>query len=526
MRVHGNASTASISMIMNPEENTAVELPAARHHAWAQAFILTALFAAPALLCMHSAVVMDPDVWWHMRSGEWVMQHGAFPHAEPFARDAAGEHWEAYSWLFEVLLLRLYQGMGLAGFVVYSAGMVLAITAALYRLISRLQGDFTISLLLTYAASLCLMNLWTPRSWMFTILFFVLEVDILMHARRTGKTGELFWLPLIFCLWANTHIQFVIGLLVLALVLGEACVAHWWSGVETRIGFLRLGGFSVACVLATLLNPYGWKIYLVAHSLTSLHGILDQVGEFRAMSFRSMTDFGVLFFAIAAVAVLARARRLPAFEIALLGFAVMVSFRSQRDVWVVVTVASAILASRIKKNDANPSRVPAMAAPLVLVAAGLVLFAGFRLEHFDNNSLKDQLAERFPVRAVEFIKQRGLSGPLYNDFNWGGYLMWELRLPVTMDGRISVYGDERIARSIATWGGAKDWASDPELTTANVVIGPVNQPLTQLLRTSPRFELIYEDNIADVFVARNGLLPVSPKVISLSSGEQIQATGK
>jgi hypothetical protein len=71
-----------------------------------------------------------------------------------------------------------------------------------------------------------------------------------------------------------------------------------------------------------------------------------------------------------------------------------------------------------------------------------------------------------------------------------------------MDGRVSVYGEDRIARSIGTWGGAKDWASDPELHTANLVIGPVNSPLTQLLRTSSQFELAYEDKVAVVFVAR------------------------
>jgi hypothetical protein len=507
-------------MIMKSDESTPVEVSrgvetgigngasqTGRHHAWAQAFILIALFAAPALLCLHSSVVADPDVWWHISSGQWIVQHGAFPHAEPFARDAAGEHWEAYSWLFEVLALRLYQGLGLTGFVVYSAAMVLAITAAFYRMINRLQGDFAIALLLSYAASLCLMNLWTPRSWMFTILFFVLEVDILMHARKTGKTGELYWLPLIFCLWANTHIQFAVGGVVLALAMAETVAGHWWSAIETRIPMVRMGIISVACLLATMVNPYGWRIYEVAHSLTSLHGILDQVGEFRAMSFRDMTEFGVLFFALAAAAVLARAKRLQVFEIVLLVFAVMISFRSQRDVWMLVTVASAIVAAGLKKNDANPLRVPGWAAPLVLIGAGLVLFAGFRLEHVDNDLLSAQLAGGYPVRAVEFIKQKGLPGPLYNDFNWGGYLIWDLRVPVTMDGRVSVYGEDRIARSIGTWGGAKDWASDAELQTANLVIGPVNQPLTQLLRTSPQFELAYEDKVAVVFVARGRKQP-------------------
>ena len=72
-------------------------------------------------------------------------------------------------------------------------------------------------------------------------------------------------------------------------------------------------------------------------------------------------------------------------------------------------------------------------------------------------------------------------------------------MPVSMDGRVAPYGTERIERSIATWTNQPDWAADPLLKTAHVVIGPVNLPLTQLLRADPRFHLVYEDKLAAVF---------------------------
>src|SRR5271157_251762 len=262
------------------------ELKVQRHHAWVQALVLAALFSAPALVCVHEAIVMDPDVWWHMRSGEWILQHGVVPHTEPFSIYGAGKPWTAYSWLFEVLIFQLFQRLGLTGLVAYTAGMVAAITMALHRLNRRLQGDFSIAVLLTLAGSFCLMDLWTPRSWLFTILFFVLELDVLMQARRTGKTGELFWLPVIFAFWANMHIQFVVGLLVLGMALGESVLARWWSGIETRIGPARLCGIFIACILATLANPYGWTAYRVAYDLAGQHGVLSKVSELQAMPFR------------------------------------------------------------------------------------------------------------------------------------------------------------------------------------------------------------------------------------------------
>jgi hypothetical protein len=478
------------------------ELQFSRSAHWAQALLLAVLFSFPAILCLRLAVVADPDIWWHLRTGEWILQHHAVPRTDPFSSYGAGKLWEAYSWLFELLVLQFFQRLGLLGIVAYTTGMVVAITVALHRMIRRLQADFSFAVLLTAVGAYTIHLLYTPRPWLFTLLFFSLEIDFLMQARRSGKTRELLWLPVIFALWANVHIQFVHGLLVLAIALAEAVLAQRWTSIQTRIRPGWMCGIFAACVLATLVNPYGWTIYRIAYDLTQQAGVLSKVSELSALPFRGLSDWCVLLFALSAVAVLARARRFEFFESILLAFALFVSFRTQRDIWVLVIAASAILAAGLKGDKENRFRVRAFAAPLIAVATGLIVFLGFRFLHVDDAHLRVRLAEGLPVRAVEVVKEKGWSGPLYNDFNWGGYLIWSLRLPVSMDGRQNIYGDERIDRSIATWSGQPDWASDLDLLKAGVVIGPVKAPLTQLLRMDPRFELAYEDKLAAVFVAR------------------------
>lgn len=74
-------------------------------------------------------------------------------------------------------------------------------------------------------------------------------------------------------------------------------------------------------------------------------------------------------------------------------------------------------------------------------------------------------------------------------------------LPLSMDGRMNVHGDQRIERSLNTWSGLRGWASDPELTKARLIIGSVNDGLIDLLLTDSRFKLVYKDAIAAVFVA-------------------------
>ena len=191
-------------------------------------------------------------------------------------------------------------------------------------MVRRVQRDFSLAVLLSFAAVFCMGRLYTPRPWLFTILLFILELDILMQARRTGRVRELLWLPLIFALWANVHIEFVDGLMVLGLAWAETLAAHWGLGTETRVRPAWMGGALAASALATLANPYGWRIYGVAYELATQGGALNKVSELQAIPFRDLPDFLILLLALASAAALAWRRRFALFETALLGFAAVV----------------------------------------------------------------------------------------------------------------------------------------------------------------------------------------------------------
>jgi hypothetical protein len=458
----------------------------------AQTIVLAILFASPALICVHGAVVADPDIWWHLRTGQLILQHHALPHVDSFSVGNAGKPYATYSWLFELLVAKLFQRFNLVGLVAYSAGMVLAIGIASRHLVKRLQSDFSFVAMLSFVACFSLSRLFTPRPWLFTILFFVLELDILMHARRTGKKRELLWLPIIFALWANIHIQFIDGLVVLGIALGEAIVSRWNIGVPTRLKASWLWAALGASVLGTLVNPFGWHIYRIAYDLAAQPGVLNKITELEALHFRIFQDFLMLFLTLAAAVALGWGRR----------FRVFVSFRSQRDIWVMAFVAILILASTVVGRAEPPVRMPRFASIVSAALAALLVFGGFHVWHVNNALLDKEMVENLPVRAVQEIQAKGYSGPLYNEFDWGGYLIYALRMPVSIDGRAAFYGDKAIDRSNDTWTGQPDWASDPQLQSAGLVLGPAKAPLTQLLRVDPHFKLVYEDKLSAVFVAR------------------------
>jgi len=472
----------------------------------ARALLVGLLVAGSAFVCLRGAVgsVADPDIGWHLRTGQWILDHHAVPRVDPFSRVMGGSAWQAYSWLFELILLKMYTWMNLKGIMVMTAAMMAVIAAAVYHMASRLQADFTQRTMLTIAVMFCLSRMSTPRPWLFTILFFVVEMDILMIARKTGRSRELLLLPILFALWANVHIQFVDGLLVLVIAAVEPLLSRWWkSGTQcppARSLWLALA----ACIAAVCLNPYGPGIYKVAWELGSQRGVLDTVAEMMSLPFRTAADFVLLFLALAAAGVLFRYRGLPPFETLLLAMAAILSFRSRRDLWVMTIVAAAILAagmpSREEKADRERPRRWALALSALTAIAAFV--ASVTLLHLDNGRLRSQLAEKMPVAAVQAIKDRHYDGPLFNNYDWGGFLIWNLQEPVSMDGRAALYGDTAINRSRDTWNGNAKWAADPDLQSAGVVIAPDDAALTQLLRIDPRYELVYQDKVATVFVAR------------------------
>jgi hypothetical protein len=487
----------------------------------ARALLIAMLCAAPALICFRGgagACVSDPDLGWHLRTGEWIMQHHSVPRVDIYSRFGAGKPWQAYSWLFEIVLVKLYRWFGLDGVMVYMGVMLTAIAAALYRLISRLQPDFTKSMMLTMATLTAISRLYTPRPWLFTILFFIIEIDIVMEARRTGSSRKLLWLPPIFALWANVHIQFINGLMVLGVAACEPVLARWWKPSISRLSARSLWLTLPACIVAACVNPYGAGIYKIAHDLAAQPGVLNTVSEMHALPFRSIMDFFLLFLALAAVGLMFRFHRVFPFETLMLAMAFLLSFRSQRDIWFLAIIAAVIVAENLPSRPVSkkPQRDALWTLPLSLAATSLLVLISAFATQIRNDKLEGKLAEQMPVKAVEIVRERQYSGALYNTYGWGGFLIWNLRQPVSIDGRAAFYGDERIDRSMKTWNGGPDWSTDPDLKSAGLVIAPVDAALAQLLRMDPRFELAYQDKIAAVFVARSAPQKAHGNIADLS----------
>ncbi|MDM7998222.1 MAG: hypothetical protein QUT30_21340 [Acidobacteriota bacterium] len=465
-----------------------------------QSVVLAMLFAMPGLICVRNPQISDNDIWWHLRVGEWIQKYHSVPQMDPFSIYGIGKEWLASSWLFEWTALQFYYKWSLVGIIALSIVVLGAIAASLYHALRRLQSDFMIAVLLAVISLWGMSRIFSPRPWLFSILFFILQLNILLNSRKTGETRYLIWIPFIYVLWANLHIQFVYGLAALGIAVAEPTIERCWPHKATKIKSRTLLILFFTSITATMVNPYGWKIYKVVFDYAFVGEELNYIAEMTPIPFREWEDFMLLFIVLAAWGILAWRRHFPVFESSMLLMGLIASFRSQRDVWLVAIVSCVILASQIRMNGEQQKNFSLLSMLTIIFLSALLIFIGSKVMNFNEKRLEAKLEQTMPVSAVEMVKTIGFQGPLYNNFDWGGYLIWALREPVSMDGRTNLHGSQRIKRSIATWNGGPYWASDPELAAANLVIAPRNAALTQLLRQDRGFNLVYEDSLAAVFV--------------------------
>jgi hypothetical protein len=448
--------------------------------------------------------VVDPDIWWHLRTGQWILAHGQVPVADPFSSYGMGKPWVAYSWLFEILVYGLYRYFGLSGILLFTVAMSLLVALSVHLLIRQAKFPFVLEVFLVAATLAGMKPLMTPRPWLFSILCFALQLLILRHAKL--KPAIIWLLPLLYGIWANFHIQFIYGLVIILLLVTEGLiltiVARKLPSEKSQTlpakSLLLVGA---ACVLATLANPYGYNIYRQVVEYSLLTEAFQSVQELQPLSFSSPADWMVVMLTVAASFVLGLKRRLMPFPMLLLLLGCFLGFRARRDVWFTL-LATAFIISEYPIVSCPADAFQLTRSRVLALLGGITIGVGMIgwYRQLSEPRLRTAVERRFPVKAVEFVRQNNYGGPLFNSFNWGGYLIWSLpQIPVSIDGRGNIHG-QRVESARQIWMGYSGWDSDRELMQSRIVIAEVGSPLASLLRMDSRFKLVYEDGTAAVFV--------------------------
>lgn len=479
---------------------------------WLQLAVLGGLLVVVGVTAFQIKLfILDLDIWWHLKVGDWIVQHAAFPHNGILSRSAANRPWIAYSWGFEVLLSRFYAWFGLIGIGVYGTLLTVAVAFSVYWMARRLSGRFWMSCGLAAITCYSFLFLMMPRPVFFSIILLCVSLTLILRAQRLGRVQTLYWLPLIFFLWANLHIQFIYGLVVLGLFVAINAAQRFASRLGIATTFFDeptlpqppLIGVLSGCVLATLISPYSYHLYGVIFAYSRSTLIYSIIKELQPVSFRGYENFAELLLAGAAFFAVGWQKKVDLFKLALLVLACIVAFRTMRDSWFLCVIATACIADvPVMDAERDPEEKPwELAGVFAVVAVMLLLLSNgtdFTTRGFDRT-----ISNRFPVNAVNFIHQNRRPGPLYNTFDWGGFLTWYMPdYPVVIDGRTDLYGDDLNKLLFDTQNGEASYKKNPYLNEAGLVLLRRQDGLASTLAQDSRFQKIYEDQIATVFVKR------------------------
>jgi len=458
----------------------------------------------------YNTPVRDPDLWWHLAVGNWITQHHSVPEVGIFSRTAANRPWIAYSWGYEVLLSKAYACFGLLGIAWFGLLVTLVVAAVLFWMCFRLSRSFWTAWVVGTVGCFAYLFSLMPRPVFCSMAAYTILLGLLIEARHAGSLKNLYLLPILFVVWANLHIQFVYGLCLVALftfVAGLECICDrqklsFSFLAQPKLPFCRTVGILAACVSACCFGPYSFRLFRVVLEYSRARVPYEYILEFQPPKFEYFTDYFLLFLTIGGFIVLFWKRRLDLLSLPLMIVATISAFHWARDAWFISESAALLVADALKRSAGEEERfgcfeLAATFAVGVFLLLGIVKSTGFTTRELDRAISRD-----FPVDAANFLRRNPLPGPIYNDFNWGGFLIWYMpTYPVSFDARTDLYGDELIG--IIERSRQGEYHADPILKESRLILLQKGLPLAAALARDAGFRLIYEDQISVIFVRTN-----------------------
>jgi hypothetical protein len=471
-----------------------------------------------AVFTMAVRVAVDTDTWWHLRAGSWILEKGEILRTDPFSLTKQGEPWIYPGWLAQVILYSVFHALGFAGLNLLTALMVVIAFAFIWPLLDAppLASAFVLILAATVSGVY-----WSARPQIFSFTLSAIFLWSLAKA-KSGELRKLWFLPPLMAIWSNLHGGFAIGFLLIGVyLLGELIEFvldvryRRTSDAEVvrdrKIWIRTLMIVGLVCVLAVVLNPHGPQMLFYPFKTVSVGVLQDYIEEWQSPNFHSLEVQPFLWMLMLSTVALALSHeKKSAVDILfVVGFASL-SLLAARNIATFALVAAPILArhgyAAIKpllregtRRTGLPERV-ARRINLVLFAL-LVLAALIKIViPLGDQINQEAVSKQVPVKAVAFLGQHPELGPLYNSYNWGGYIIWTLFPDYFsfVDGRTDLFGDEILEGYLAAWRADPGWEHILDRWGIRVVLLEPYAPLADALEKAG-WVMLYEDEQAIIF---------------------------
>jgi tetratricopeptide (TPR) repeat protein len=467
------------------------------------------------------------DLGFHLRAGESIVQGQGWPTTDPFTFTVSDHPYVDTSWGFQVLVHLVETLLGATGLVAWQIIVALACFLLVYRT-TRLNPVDPLVLVAVFLVAVVAVEirLDVRPEWL-SYLLLAATLHILSRHEQ-GLKSPLWLLPLIQLVWVNVHSLFVLGWAAMACFVAGSLVRAARSSPVGRGIDRRLLGYCAAALPVTLLNPYGYKallfpILLITRlnqknvfgaSIGELFSIFA-VGDLPNYPWLSLSAVRVLMVLVALSAVLLlRQRGLERLSRVLLVLVFMpLAIQAVRNVPLLLVACVPGLAAAVQPGVLD-RWVPAhrrrwLRDGLLLLLLIVTALLGARVVN-DGYYIADRRQVRFgsgwnsrmlPVQATEWLSGADLDGRMLNDLGFGGYLMWRLRRPVFIDGRLEVMGEEffNVYRAALKSPATLNAAASRYGIRWLILPYRAHSGLVYALTREPGWSLLYVDGLAAIY---------------------------
>ncbi len=464
-------------------------------------------------------LLYDGDTGYHIRTGEVILESWRIPTHDIFSAHDPALEWTAHEWLAEAIMAAVFKAAGLTGVVLFFAILLSATHWLLFLILRAKSNDLILVIAITLLATATSSSHWLARPHVFSLLF-TLVWYYLLDRFQYDHQRTLIYLPLLMVAWVNLHGGYFFGLVLLSIYL-VGNLPHSLSGPPQQVKRHRqkvkyLFRYLLLTTAACLINPVGYEILRFPVTLTSNRFLMDRVIEFLSPNFHQPLPFKYMF--LATIGALALSRK--PLDLIQAGLVLVVSYMalySARYMSLFAIIAAPLL---LKQSESLIERLPAACVtfyqtrnqnlaqidskvrghlwPVISLACviGLALAGSLRFT-FDE--------KRFPVAAVEFLKRESISGNMFNDDEFGDYIIYAAwpKYRVFTDGRSDMYGEKLGTAYFKVTNLQPGWREVLAHHKVSWIIFETNSALTAALGDDATWRVIYSDRVATIFVKKN-----------------------
>jgi len=465
--------------------------------------------------------ITDRDFWWHLKTGQYIVGMKVIPHTDIFSSVRFGSEWVTHEWLSEVFIYGVFRALGFLGLITVFALIIIAAFGISYLTCRTRAVPPVIAAFVILLGAFTTMLTWGVRPQMFSLLLASIFLYVLDGYARGGRVATLWWLVPLTILWANLHAGYALGptlifFTIVALSL-EPLLLPMRSAVDWRRIRLLVWVLFI-CILAVSLNPNGLRLYTYPFETLNSSSMMKYIQEWRSPNFHDPRFFGLALLILACLFVFALSnKRTHLHELLLLLVTAWGALNSGRNIPFFALVAIPLVAehswnllgshpaSKLWLDEENSKKDPIIKlginGALMLLVTVLVVLGVYRASR---EQAKTEI-EQFPAAATDFIQAQKLPPQIFNDYDWGGYIIWRLHpdYKVYMDGRADVYGDQILVSFFNAYDGKPGWSELLDRDGIQTVLIKPNVPLASLLRIdSTHWTRVYEDQQAVIFTRR------------------------